>query len=67
MYRFGDVFTCEIIYGDYYYKCTLLKDVGGYRVGDVFYCIWFDMSELKLCFSMDGGGYIMSKYLSTVD
>ena len=36
-------------------------------VGDRFECIWFDMSKLQLCFSRDGGGYIMSKYLSTVD
>ena len=67
MYRLGDVFTCSSIYGEYYYKCTLLKDVGGYRQGTLFECVWFDMSELKLCFSMDGGGYIMTKQLTTID
>jgi hypothetical protein len=67
MYRFGDVFTSEIIYGDYYYKCVLLKDVGGYRQGTLFESVWFDMSELKLYFSMDSGDFIMTKQLTTVD
>ena len=67
MSRFGDIFTSKIIYGDYYYKCTLLKDVGGYGQGERFECVWFDMRELKLCFSREGRGYDMTKYLTTGD
>jgi hypothetical protein len=73
MYRFGDIFTCDSYEfidgeGDHYYKCTLIKDVGGYSQGDMFEYIWFDRSEVKLWFCMvRGGGYIMCKCLTTVD
>ena len=67
MYRLGDVFTSTSIYGDYYFKCTLLKDVGGYRHGTLFECVLFDTRKLELCFSMDGGGFDMTKQLTTID
>ena len=42
MYRFGDIFTCDSYEfidgeGDHYYKCTLIKDVGGYKGWGVYH------------------------------
>ena len=69
MYRFGDVFTYVSSDGDsdYYYKCTLLKDICGYRRGTYFDYIWLDRIILKLWFCMfDDGEYTMTEQLTTV-